>query len=77
MKVIIYKKFKIIINEFFDYFYFLNLLIIFNLLDNKEDNLIKKIFGGKLSSSVLCKKCKNCSTRIDNFIDISLVIYLF
>lgn len=41
--------------------------------EKKEDNLIQKIFGGKLSSSVTCKKCKFSSVRTDNFIDISLV----
>jgi hypothetical protein len=39
----------------------------------EENNLIQKIFGGNLISSVTCSKCKNSSTRSDKFIDISLV----
>jgi uncharacterized UBP type Zn finger protein len=39
-----------------------------------EDNLIQKIFGGALNSSVTCQKCKNTSSRVDRFLDISLVI---
>jgi uncharacterized UBP type Zn finger protein len=38
-----------------------------------EDNLIQKIFGGALSSSVTCQRCKNSSSRVDRFLDISLV----
>lgn len=39
-----------------------------------EDNLIQKIFGGCLISTVNCGGCKNISARHDKFIDISLVI---
>jgi hypothetical protein len=39
----------------------------------EENNLIQKIFGGTLISSVTCGKCKNSSTKLDKFIDISLV----
>jgi len=39
-----------------------------------EDNLIQKIFGGALASSVVCGKCKTYSKKIDRFIDISLEI---
>lgn len=39
-----------------------------------EDNLIQKIFGGKLVSSVMCLKCKKASNKIDNFLDVSLHI---
>jgi uncharacterized UBP type Zn finger protein len=38
-----------------------------------EDNLIHKIFGCYLLSSVTCSKCKNSSNKIDSFVDISLV----
>ncbi len=38
-----------------------------------EDNLIQKIFGGSLISSVTCKKCKMSSNKLDKFFDISLV----
>lgn len=41
---------------------------------DNTNNLIQKIFGGNLLSSVICMKCKNCSLRKDKFIDISLVI---
>ncbi len=39
----------------------------------QDDNLIQKIFGGALQSSVTCNKCKKVSSRLDKFIDISLV----
>jgi hypothetical protein len=42
-----------------------------------EDNLIQKLFGGSLTSSVTCKKCKAVSSRTDKFIDISLVSFYF
>jgi hypothetical protein len=38
-----------------------------------EDNLIQKLFGGKLRSTVICGKCNSQSIREDKFIDISLV----
>lgn len=38
-----------------------------------EENLIQKIFGGTITSSVTCGKCKHSSNKIDKFIDISLV----
>jgi hypothetical protein len=40
----------------------------------EDDNLIQKIFGGKIVSSVACGNCQNISYKIDKFIDISLVI---
>lgn len=40
-----------------------------------EDNLIQKIFGGTLVSSVICGNCKKYSNKVDKFIDISLVKY--
>jgi hypothetical protein len=40
---------------------------------NDNDNIIKKIFGGKMISSVTCLKCKKSSRKIDNFLDLSLV----
>ena len=49
--------------------------LIKNLPAFNEDNLIQKIFGGVLISSVTCGKCKNESKKFDKFIDISLVIY--
>ncbi len=42
---------------------------------NNEDNLIQKLFGGKLASSVTCLKCKNVYKKYDNFLDVSLHIY--
>jgi hypothetical protein len=39
----------------------------------EEINLIQKIFGGTLISRVTCGKCKNSTTKLDKFIDISLV----
>ena len=39
----------------------------------EENNLIKKIFGGTLISSVTCGKCKSSFKKIDKFIDVSLV----
>jgi hypothetical protein len=42
-----------------------------------EDNLIQKIFGGSLISTVKCSKCKTCYDKIDNFLDISLVKFKF
>lgn len=45
-----------------------------NVPQFNEDNLIQKIFGGTLVSSVTCKKCKTASSKQDKFIDISLVI---
>ncbi len=47
-----------------------------NQLTFMEDNLIQKIFGGTLNSSVTCKKCKSVSSRTDRFLDISLVSIL-
>ena len=41
---------------------------------DSSDNLIQKIFGGKLLSSVTCSKCKKSSNKIDNFLDVSLQI---
>lgn len=41
-----------------------------------EDNLIQKIFGGALNSSVICKRCKNVSIKVDRFLDISLVYFI-
>jgi ubiquitin C-terminal hydrolase len=38
-----------------------------------DDNLIQKIFGGTLISSVTCGRCKKSSNKLDKFIDISLV----
>ena len=40
-----------------------------------EDNLIQKVFGGKLISSVTCLKCKKTNNKIDNYLDVSLHIY--
>jgi ubiquitin carboxyl-terminal hydrolase 36/42 len=40
-----------------------------------DDNLIQKLFGGKLISSVTCLKCKKSSDKIDNYLDLSLHIY--
>ncbi len=40
-----------------------------------DDNLIQKIFGGKMVSSVTCLKCKNTTKKIDNYLDISLQIF--
>lgn len=45
-----------------------------NVLPSTEDNLIQKIFGGTLVSSVTCHKCKKSSNKTDKFIDISLEI---
>lgn len=42
----------------------------------EENNLIQKIFGGQLISTVTCGKCKSSSSRYDKFIDISLVRYI-
>jgi ubiquitin carboxyl-terminal hydrolase 36/42 len=42
---------------------------------SNEDNLIQKLFGGKLVSSVTCLKCKNVYKKYDNFLDVSLHIY--
>jgi ubiquitin C-terminal hydrolase len=39
-----------------------------------ENNLIQKIFGGILVSTVTCKSCKRESKKFDKFIDISLEI---
>lgn len=41
--------------------------------NGNEDNLIQKLFGGKLASCVICLKCKNVSKKIDQYLDISLV----
>ena len=41
--------------------------------NSDEDNLIQKIFGGKMISSVTCLKCKKSSNKIDNYLDLSLV----
>jgi hypothetical protein len=55
----------------------------YNKIKNKqiphffEDNLIQKLFGGSLTSTVTCKKCKSVSSRNDKFIDISLVRIIF
>jgi ubiquitin C-terminal hydrolase len=38
------------------------------------DNLIKKLFLGKMVSSVTCLQCKHVSKKVDNFLDISLDI---
>jgi len=38
-----------------------------------ESTDITKIFGGKLKSSVECKKCRQKSDTIENFFDLSLV----
>ncbi len=43
--------------------------------NDNSDNLIQKIFGGKLISSVTCSKCKKSSNKIDNFLDVSLQIF--
>jgi len=40
-----------------------------------EDNIIQKIFGGNLNSSVVCTKCGVVSKKLDNFLDISLHIH--
>jgi hypothetical protein len=45
--------------------------------NGNEDNLIQKLFGGKLASCVICLKCKNVSKKIDQYLDISLVKNLF
>jgi hypothetical protein len=41
---------------------------------SNEDNLIQKLFGGKLASCVICLKCKNVSKKVDQYLDISIVI---
>jgi len=41
--------------------------------NGNEDNLIQKLFGGKLASCVICLKCKNVSKKNDQYLDISLV----
>ncbi len=41
-----------------------------------EDNLIQKIFGGKMVSSVTCLKCKKSSKKIDNYLGLSLVEFI-
>lgn len=46
----------------------------FIVKDNDEDNLIQKIFGGKMVSSVMCLRCKSISNKVDKFLDISLEI---
>ena len=38
-----------------------------------EDNLIHKVFGGSIISSVTCNVCRIPSNKIDEFVDISLV----
>ncbi len=43
------------------------------LKNSNDDNLIQKIFGGKMISSVTCLKCKKSSKKIDNYLDLSLV----
>jgi hypothetical protein len=43
--------------------------------DHQGDNLIQKLFGGKMVSSVTCLKCKKSSKKIDNYLDLSLDIY--
>jgi ubiquitin C-terminal hydrolase len=45
--------------------------------ESQSDNLIQKIFGGKMISSVTCLKCKKSSKKIDNYLDLSLVIFNF
>lgn len=42
-----------------------------------EDNLIQKIFGGRLISSVVCGKCKKSSDKLDKYTNISLVFFIF
>jgi ubiquitin carboxyl-terminal hydrolase 36/42 len=51
-----------------------NFIVSSNLND---DNLIQKLFGGKMASCVICLKCKNVSKKIDQYLDISIVINLF
>lgn len=46
-----------------------------NPLDN--DNLIQKLFGGRLASCVICLKCKNVSKKVDQYLDISIVRNFF
>ena len=48
-----------------------NNFIVSNITD--EDNLIQKLFGGKLASKVICLKCKNVSKKVDQYLDISIV----
>lgn len=48
-----------------------NNFIVSNTTD--EDNLIQKLFGGKLASKVICLKCKNVSKKVDQYLDISIV----
>jgi ubiquitin C-terminal hydrolase len=43
--------------------------------DSNTDNLIQKIFGGKMVSSVTCLRCKKISKKVDNYLDLSLVIF--
>jgi len=47
-----------------------NFIVSSNLND---DNLIQKLFGGKMASCVICLKCKNVSKKIDQYLDISIV----
>lgn len=42
-----------------------------------DDNLIQKLFGGKLASCVICLKCKNVSKKVDQYLDISIVKKIF
>ncbi len=41
-----------------------------------EDNLIQKIFGGTILSSVTCNVCRIPSNKVDRFVDISLVYFI-
>jgi len=52
-----------------------NFIVSSNL--NTEDNLIQKLFGGKLASCVICLKCKNVSKKVDQYLDISIVQPIF
>jgi ubiquitin C-terminal hydrolase len=51
-----------------------------NFISNKsnekelEDNLIQKLFGGKMISSVTCIKCRKSFNKIDGFLGVSLEI---
>lgn len=40
----------------------------------EDDNLIQKIFGGRIISQVKCRNCSSISSTVDKFFDISLDI---
>ena len=56
-----------------DYINSIKSSFIVNPNGTNEDNLIQKLFGGKLASCIICLKCKKVSKKIDQYLDISLV----